>query len=144
MTLNIHHAANHVPTKCIIAWCEKGSPNRILDRKHRQSAHSRDQGQTRASEKKIPEPCNTCGKELKSASGMRYHKLNHKETVELQGEDLLQIKGEQAKGDQVPTIAIGQADVQYITLEEAEAADLEVTQLIQVQLISGEKLDFFR
>ena len=136
MTLNIHYAANHVPTKCIIAWCEKGSPNRILDRKHRQSAHSRDQGQTRASEKKIPEPCNTCGKELKSASGMRYHMMNHKDTVQKQEDDLLPTKGEevlQEGGD------IKQAIVEYFTFEEAQAADLDVQQyVIKVEMISGE------
>ena len=101
VTYNIHFAANHVPTKCKVEWCGKESSNRIQDRMHRERAHSRDQGQTKHSEKKIPEPCNVCGKELKSASGMRYHILNHKVTVEPQGGDLLEIGGEETIGESV-------------------------------------------
>ena len=44
---------------------------------------------------------------------MRYHKLNHKYTVDQQGEDLLQKKGEEAIGEGGDlTIDIGQADIQ--------------------------------
>ena len=62
---------------------------------------------------------------------MRYHKLNHKETVEQQGETLLQLKEEEPTGEVgYLTPDIEQANFQYITLEEAQAAGLDVQQFV--------------
>ena len=75
--LNIHTAANHVITVCRVEWCLKECESRKLERKHFTNKHSRDQGMPRLKEAEAPSPCNKCGKELKTKSGMRYHLKNH-------------------------------------------------------------------
>ena len=77
-SLALHIDANHVATKCRVAWCQKEEGSRIQERLHFKNMHSRDPGGGgRFSEKTIPPLCNICGKTIKSHSGMRYHKKKH-------------------------------------------------------------------
>jgi hypothetical protein len=79
ITLNLHIAANHVPTKCRVDWCQVVEMSRKQEATHYQRAHSRDQGQPRLNEKEAPPPCEICGRTYKSKSGLRKHKQRHKE-----------------------------------------------------------------